>query len=738
MSITFPISAKKNLQVNIQPGSLALPKDQKSLPPTIRSQIQMAKTGPSESELLEVAAQAYGHTASQIKDAAAAGKHEELQKLLGSATKDVLQALVNIPDEAGDTPLFHCARSGSLPCMELLLASGANPLHVNLRKESFLHQMAFYGQAELLKNFLEKTHHDVRKILLKARDEDGDTALFHCALSKSTNTDDTQPLDSMVSANIDCMNLLLDAGADKLWKNAEGENFVHVLTREGRPELLNVFLERVSKARSLRKDPVKTLINAPDKADDTPLFNCAISDSPECVSILLKAGVNKMRKTNERDNFLHILAREGCPDTLGTFLQVLSKEERQSLIDAPNKNGDTPLLACCMSGSIACMDLLLAKGATPSTKSYDSQNFMHKAARFDQLALLDAFIRKISKNLIQPLLDAPDINGDRPLFESCKLGSLDSIEHLLKLRPNLMLVNHKGESAYELAIIKDRQAAARLLLEKEPKLEGLLIFKILGHVFGFEPHATIAGKKIPYEGSYGFFMHKIILADLRQPRARKIFSMCKQKQFKEFLTAFSHSTIEKRSAQTLVKKIRSGKLTILCSGWDGHDITLVFREGYLVICNRGQGSGMRKGKDRTFFAHKIDLKKITKPLVRKIIEQDFSKQEGIEFFYEDLPEKLQAQEDAFCEEIYAISPKLSKTGVCAYAAGKGAVRAAVALITKNPSAARKASKAWSTNHREAVLKSFQAIPSPFTAAFHKRIVTTQSEKLKKHQARMMS
>jgi len=744
-----------NLEYSRRPQVLS----NSNVPSSMISRIKPSKINIEtlEKTLIEKTAKTNKKLAQQI-EAAVLGKDAlELEHILQSTTPDVRKTLVNTSNEKGFTPLLHCALAGGTKCMHLLLNAGADPLCTNSEKSNFVHLAIKHNHSGMLEIFLERLSKDTRfskdaiEPLIHARDKLGLTPLLLSCLCE----------------NIHCMNLLLDQGADPSQKDSRlGCNFLHFAALRGRSKMLEAFLQKISKIGGFPKGLCQILVNAKSKQSDTPLLMTTASGSEACMKLLLDAGADPLYAKPSKATFVHLAAGDNQFKMLERFFERLTRDSKygkticNALVNAPDCEGYTPLFYCSSKkdGGVESMHLLLARGASPFHRTFEGNNFVHKTAATGRSALLEAFLQRLSESRLgnyrcKALVHTRNREGITPLIACGLSGDRACLDLLLGAGAKLLDVSASGITAYSYALYKNQTLLAQYTLQKEPRLEGIFALNVLGHVFGFEPGEArlpgFSGKRFLLGGAPSHLMHNLIVTDLEKPGVReKFFSLCKKSQYEELVTAFARSCMydENFPIEEIIKDIGTGRLVILRSGWQNHGITLVFRDGYLVICNRGEGSESERGLRRTFFVRKINSIKLTTKILEKILTSgNLSKEEMVEFFYTKLPKILQGKQDAFCRKIMLsnTSPNYSKSGVCAYASGKAALRAALVLLTKDKRKgslknAKNAAKHWAVHHRQWALESFKTSPSPFTEAFKEGIVRICSANLAKHEQRLAS
>jgi len=464
--------------------------------------------------------------------------------------------------------------------------------------------------------------------------------------------------------------------------------------------------------------------------------------------IVIKGLLTFMRYSVKRgahgETITHMLAQYGNAKILELFLKNLPRQERLRVVNATNAEGESPLFYCRFPEARQCINLLVDAGADLLQTDSDQNNFLHYAAKHSCPRALEAFLERLSKDTSlseearKNVLNAPNEDGDTPLIVSVKTGSKKCLEHLLNAKADPFIFDQQGKFLYWLAINESHLSIAQILAKREPKLKGTFALIKLANAFGLEPEPLLAGKKVPFPGSTPYMEQNHVLATLKEvPIRKKILSHCNEEQYEELLQAFTLAA-ENFPFKKIVQKIRQGELVIVSVGWEVHALSLVFRDGYLVICNRGEGCDDEHGVDRTFFAHKISLGQVTE----KFLEQCFATnnapvEEASKFYYGELLQELHAKQDTFCKTIQTISPKPIDADICSFAAAKAALRAALVLLTKDPKMARDASKAWATKQREWALDLFRKTPSPFDRVFLEEVGAAQAKRLEQRKKTLL-
>ncbi|CAG0911386.1 unnamed protein product, partial [Cyprideis torosa] len=117
--------------------------------------------------------------------------------------------LVNAQTNRGFTPLHLAARKGHAASLEVLVGEGRADPWIKMEDGLLpIHYAAWYGQPEAVRFFLKyNASHPGRGDMLNERDDDGDTPLS-CAV---------------LEGDVECVRLLLEAGADVTIANEDGQ-----------------------------------------------------------------------------------------------------------------------------------------------------------------------------------------------------------------------------------------------------------------------------------------------------------------------------------------------------------------------------------------------------------------------------------------------------------------------------------------------------------------------------------
>ncbi len=123
-----------------------------------------------------------------------------------------------------------------------------------------------------------------------------------------------------------------------------------------------------------------------------------------------------------------------------------------------------------------------------------------------------------------------------------------------------------------------------------------------------------------------------------------------------------------------IATVKKGDTQVMRLGWSEHDITVTFFNDYMVIANGGS-------RPYTLTAFKIEPQLVTKKLLLAMVAMRYRPQkESVKFFYTELPQRLDATQDATTKAIEEMSPKIQKWDNCSVYSLKCAFRVVLFAI----------------------------------------------------------
>ncbi|XP_073644608.1 serine/threonine-protein phosphatase 6 regulatory ankyrin repeat subunit C isoform X3 [Tursiops truncatus] len=312
-----------------------------------------------------------------------------------------------------------------------------------------------------------------------------------------------------------CLEFLLDNGADPSLRDRQGYTAVHYAAAYGNRQNLELLLEMsfncledvestipVSPLHlaaynghcEALKTLAETLVNLDvrDHKGRTALFLATERGSTECVEVLTAHGASALIKERKRKwTPLHAAAASGHTDSLHL---LIDSGERADITDVMDAYGQTPLMLAIMNGHVDCVHLLLEKGSTADAADLRGRTALHRGAVTgceDCLAALldhDAFVlcrdfkgrtpihlasacghTAVLRTLLQaalstdPLDTGVDYSGYSPMHWASYTGHEDCLELLLEHSPFSYLEGNPFTPLH-CAVINNQDSTTEMLL----------------------------------------------------------------------------------------------------------------------------------------------------------------------------------------------------------------------------------------------------------------------------------
>lgn len=306
------------------------------------------------------------------------------------------------------------------------------------------------GQKNIVQILLKKGGIDLNK-----RDAEGNTPLYYACLKGYR----------------DIVILLLDNGADAAVTNNRSESPLHAAARSGNKEIISRLL--VEKEIDLNttdnegRTPLLCLLD--NKRTDAALFlvdkgaDTDIADSTGHKAIDyatahgLREVVSRLSIEKSSDVFgntpLHQAVYNGQSEIVRTLLAASGE-----MLNAPNDNGETPLMIACMKANLMTATLLIEAGADVDKALLNGTAPLHFAAqsgnKFIGRALLEA---KASINV-------QNENGETPLIMAAQTGNNEFVSLLCEYHADVNLADNLQHTALHYASERGYNEIVEMLL----------------------------------------------------------------------------------------------------------------------------------------------------------------------------------------------------------------------------------------------------------------------------------
>ncbi|NXS86082.1 ANR28 phosphatase, partial [Erpornis zantholeuca] len=295
--------------------------------------------------------------------------------------------------------------------------------------------------------------------------------------------------------NLECLNLLLNTGADFNKKDRFGRTPLHYAAANCNYQCLFALVGSGASVNDL------------DERGCTPLHYAAASDTDgKCLEYLLRNDANPGIRDKQGYNAVHYSAAYGhrlCLELIAseTPLDVLMETSGsdmlndsdnrapisplhlaayhghhqalevlvQSLLDLDvrNNNGRTPLDLAAFKGHVECVDVLINQGASILVKDYVVKRTpIHAAATNGHSECLRLLIGNAEP---QNAVDIQDGNGQTPLMLSVLNGHTDCVYSLLNKGANVDAKDKWGRTALHRGAVTGHEECVEALLQHGAK-----------------------------------------------------------------------------------------------------------------------------------------------------------------------------------------------------------------------------------------------------------------------------
>uniref|UniRef100_A0A673HGP3 Serine/threonine-protein phosphatase 6 regulatory ankyrin repeat subunit A n=1 Tax=Sinocyclocheilus rhinocerous TaxID=307959 RepID=A0A673HGP3_9TELE len=380
-------------------------------------------------------------------------------------------AEIDCEDKNGNTPLHIAARYGHELLINTLITNGADTAKRGVHGMFPLHLAALSGFSDCCRKLLSsgKLYHSnlcLPGFDIDTPDDFGRTCLHAAA----------------AGGNLECLNLLLNTGADFNRKDSFGRTPLHYAAANCNYQCLFALVGSGANVNEL------------DKRGCTPLHYAAASDADgKCLEYLLRNDANPGIRDNQGYNAVHYASAYGhrlclelLMETSGTdilndsdvrapvsplhlaayhghhqALEVLV----QSLLDLDVRTaqGHTPLDLAAFKGHVECVDVLINQGASILVKDYTLKRTpIHAAATNGHSECLRLLIGNAD---LQSAVDIQDGIGQTPLMLSVLGGHTDCVYSLINKGANVDAKDKWGRTALHRGAVTGHEECVEALLQ---------------------------------------------------------------------------------------------------------------------------------------------------------------------------------------------------------------------------------------------------------------------------------
>ncbi|NXO48944.1 NFKB2 factor, partial [Aramus guarauna] len=218
--------------------------------------------------------------------------------------------------------------------------------------------------------------------------------------------------------------------------------------------------------------PSQQIINISNNLQQTPLHLAVITKQPQVVQLLLQARADPTLLDRYGNSLLHLALQAGDEEMLKTLLAHLGSAAPY-LLRLPNFHGLLPVHLAVKAKSLACLDLLVRKGAdVNAVERQGGRTPLHLAVEMENLNMATHLVKKLGADV-----NSRTFAGNTPLHLAAGLGSPTLTKLLLKAGADVLCENDEpvspssSEASSDTDADPEEQELAMELGEPAPAVE---------------------------------------------------------------------------------------------------------------------------------------------------------------------------------------------------------------------------------------------------------------------------
>ncbi|KAF1617162.1 UNVERIFIED_CONTAM: hypothetical protein FQV16_0012909, partial [Eudyptes robustus] len=218
--------------------------------------------------------------------------------------------------------------------------------------------------------------------------------------------------------------------------------------------------------------PRQQIINISNNLQQTPLHLAVITKQPQVVQLLLQAHADPTLLDRYGNSLLHLALQAGDEEMLRTLLAHLGSAAPY-LLHLPNYHGLLPVHLAVKVKSLACLDLLVRKGAdVNAVERQGGRTPLHLAVEMENLNMATHLVKKLGADV-----NSRTFARNTPLHLAAGLGSPTLTKLLLKAGADMMCENDEpispssSEASSDTDADPEEQELAMELGEPAPAVE---------------------------------------------------------------------------------------------------------------------------------------------------------------------------------------------------------------------------------------------------------------------------
>ena len=178
-------------------------------------------------------------------------------------------------------------------------------------------------------------------------------------------------------------------------------------------------------------------------------FKAIVFDQVPVVGNLIYRGMDPNTPTEKGEPALVFAIRSGAPKTVAYLLKQPGIQ-----IDATNMADETALMLAANANDLASANLLIEAGASVNRPKWTP---LHYAASKGHTAMMRLLIEN------DAYVDAESPNGTTPLMMAAYYASPNAVKLMLEEGSDPLLKNQDGQSALDMALVKDKKLSAQYI-----------------------------------------------------------------------------------------------------------------------------------------------------------------------------------------------------------------------------------------------------------------------------------
>ncbi|NWH78748.1 NFKB2 factor, partial [Piaya cayana] len=187
--------------------------------------------------------------------------------------------------------------------------------------------------------------------------------------------------------------------------------------------------------------PSQQIINISNNLQQTPLHLAVITKQPEVVELLLQARADPTLLDRYGNSLLHLALQAGDEEMLRMLLAHLGSAAPY-LLRLPNFHGLLPVHLAVKARSLACLDLLIRKGAdVNAVERQGGRTPLHLAVEMENLNMATHLVKKLGADV-----NSRTFAGNTPLHLAAGLGSPTLTKLLFKAGADVLCENDEPVS----------------------------------------------------------------------------------------------------------------------------------------------------------------------------------------------------------------------------------------------------------------------------------------------------